>query len=317
MQCWRGKKLSLLSVKKEIRPLQAVRPWASVEMTSSWWKTGCSVKEWEVSSSLFWLEPYSGSGQDRERVKRWVDVIWTPGNKQHSRGLAQASSEHSPASSEHSPKLSTWCCTVKSNTPLPFLPPVLRAGPLVMPQQQHLICPLPREPQGSLAMPNHRRKPVLLPAPGTPGRWGVPCLNHRVDTPEHLPTQPQPTQCGEDATEDSRLPGNPRDQTGTHSHRAMAMLLSQIPFLFPLPFLTAARFQLHLAALSRALQAHKALLLHGYNSQPYTKTGFVFHFLINTLYIKEKGLQFAVSTQRAREKKKRKKERLKNLNHKG
>lgn len=103
------------------------------------------------------------------------------------------------------------------------------------------------------------------------------------------------------------------------------MLCSQIPFfvsfVFPMPFLTEARFQLHLAALSQALQAHGALLLHGYSSQPYTQTGFVFNFLINTLYIKEKGLQFAVSTQRARgkrrKKKKRKKQRLKNLNHKG
>lgn len=30
------------------------------------------------------------------------------------------------------------------------------------------------------------------------------------------------------------------------------------------------------------------------------RPGVVFNFLINTLYIKEKGLQFAVSTQRAR-----------------
>lgn len=50
--------------------------------------------------------------------------------------------------------------------------------------------------------------------------------------------------------------------------------------------------------------------MHGYNSQPQTETGFVFNFLINTLYIKEKGLQFAVSTQRARGKKKKKIKKL-------
>lgn len=156
-----------------------------------------------------------------------------------------------------------------------------------------------------------------------PRRWGIPCLNcsGHSRAPPHTTTaqwhRPAPTQCGEDATENSRLSGNPRDQTGTHSCCARARLRSQIPF--PLPFLTAARFQLHPAALSQALQAHGALLLHGYNSQPYTQTGLVFNFLINTLYIKEKGLQFAVSTQRARgkRKKKKEKERLKNLNHKG
>lgn len=65
--------------------------------------------------------------------------------------------------------------------------------------------------------------------------------------------------------------------------------------------------QLHLAALLPRLRSPCAQSTAQFTA---IETGLVFNFLINTLYIKEKGLQFAVSTQRARggaEKKKIKK----------
>lgn len=194
-----------------------------------------------------------------------------------------------------------------------------------MPQQEHLICPLPQQPQGSLGNAKPQEEASAAPSSWhTPGDGEFPAWT-AVDTPEHLPTQPQPVASSSSHSVwwgchwEFQAVRQPKGSDWNPELLCQGQAALPNP-VFPLPFLTAARFQLHPAALSQALQAHGALLLHGYNSQPYTQTGLVFNFLINTLYIKEKGLQFAVSTQRARgkrKKKKKEKERLKNLNHKG
>lgn len=315
MQCWREKKLSLLSVKKEILPLQAVRPWALVETSSSWWKTGCSVKEWEVSSSLFCLTPYSESGQNRERVKGWVDVIWTPGNKQHSLALSRQA--------ESTLTCQLWARAQAAQLGAALWSQTLHYHLFLLFWGQGLLSCLNRSTWFALcsnshraawAMPNHRRKPVLLPAPGTPQEMGnsLPELQWTLQSTSPHNHSPVASSSSHSVWWGCHWEFQAVRQPKGSDWNPQLLCQGQAALpnpVFPLPFLTAARFQLHPAALSQALQAHGALLLHGYNSQPYTQTGLVFNFLINTLYIKEKGLQFAVSTQRARGKRKKKKEK--------
>lgn len=148
---------------------------------------------------------------------------------------------HSPASSEHGPKLHSWVlrCEVKHSTAISSSCSEGRASCHASTGAPHLpSAPTATGQPGQCQTTGGSQCCSQLLA--HPRRWGIPCLNcsGHSRAPPHTTTaqwhRPAPTQCGEDATENSRLSGNPRDQTGTHSCCARARLRSQIPcFLCP------------------------------------------------------------------------------------